>query len=140
MTQDAKGNRKKPRQDIDTRPYVPMQIDATRMSDQERQKLLRMKACFRCKKTGHFSKDCPTKPKNPKGKQKGTPKPRPRARMAETGEEGEESSDKEDQTGEVNDSPPAYATKDLMAAIKKMKVEDREELLDQCALDSDQDF
>jgi hypothetical protein len=36
--------------------------------------------------------------------------------------------------------PSAYAKKDLMAAIKKMKIEDREELLDQCALDSDQDF
>ena len=139
MTQDAKGNRKKPRQDIDTRPYVPMQIDATKLSDQERQKLLRMKACFRCKKTGHFSKDCPSKPKAPKGKQKGASKPRQRARTAETGEE-EESSGKEDQTEEVNDSPPAYAKKDLMAAIKKMKIEDREELLDQCALDSDQDF
>jgi hypothetical protein len=117
-----------------------MQIDATRLSDQERQKLLRAKACFQCKKTGHFSKDCPSKPKAPKGKQKGAPRPRPHARTAETGEEGEDSSDKEDQTEEVNDSPPAYAKKDLMAAIKKMKIEDRKELLDQCALDSDQDF
>jgi hypothetical protein len=117
-----------------------MQIDATRLSNQERQKLLRQKACFRCKKTGHFSKDCPSKPKNPKGKQKGPTRPRPHARTAETGEEEEESSDKEDQTKEVNDSPPAYTKKDLMAAIKKMKIEDREELLDQCALDLDQDF
>jgi hypothetical protein len=140
MTQDAKGNRKKLRQDIDTRPYVPMQIDATRLSDQEHQKLLRQKACFQCKKTGHFSKDCPSKPKNPKGKQKEASRPRPCARMAKTGEEGEESSNKEDQTEEVNDSHPAYAKKDLMAAIKKMKIEDHEELLDQYALDSDQDF
>jgi len=139
MTQDAKGYRKRPRQDVDPRPYVAMQVDAVRMSDQERQKLLRQKACFRCKKTGHFSKDCPSKPKGPKGKQKGPMKPKPRARAAETGEE-EEPSDKEDQTEEINDSPPAYAKKDLMAAIKKMKIEDREELLDQCALDSDQDF
>jgi hypothetical protein len=141
MSQDAKGNRRKPRQDIDTRPYVPMQIDATRLSDQECQKLLRQRACFRCKKTGHFSKDCPSKPKNPKGKQKGASKPRSHARTVETGEDEEEGqSDKGDQTEEVNDLPPAYAKKDLMAAIKKMKIEDREELLDQCALDSDQDF
>ena len=59
--------------------------------------------------------------------------------MAETGEGGE-SSEKEEQTEEVTESPPAYAKRDLMAAIKKMKIEDREELLDQCALDSDQDF
>jgi hypothetical protein len=139
MTQDARGNRKKPRHDVDAQPYVPMQIDATRLSDQERQKLLRLKACFRCKKTGHFSKDCPSKPKNPKGKQKRLIKPRPCARTAETGEE-EEPSDKEDQVEEADDLPPAYAKKDLMAAIKKMKIEDRKELLDQCALNSDQDF
>ena len=117
-----------------------MQIDATRLSNQERQKLLRQKACFRCKKTGHFSKDCPSKPKNPKGKQKGLMRPRPHTRMAETGEDEEGSSDKEDQTEEVNDLPPDYAKKDLMAAIKKMKIEDCEELLDQCALDLEQDF
>jgi hypothetical protein len=116
-----------------------MQIDVTRLSDQEQQKLLRQKACFQCKKTGHFSKDCPSKPKNPKGKQKGLLRPRPYARMAKTGE-GEESSDKKDQTEEVNNSPPAYAKKDLMAAIKKMKIEDYKELLDKCALDLDQDF
>jgi hypothetical protein len=118
-----------------------MQIDATRLSNQECQKLLRMKACFCCKKTGHFLKDCPSKPKNPKGKQKGTSRPKSHARMAETGEEEEEGhSDKDEQMEEVNDSPPAYAKKDLMAAIKKMKIEDCEELLDQCALDLDQDF
>jgi hypothetical protein len=118
-----------------------MQIDSTRLSDQEHQKLLRAKACFRCKKTGHFSKDCPTKPKNPKGKQKGSSRPKPRARAAETGEEeDEEQSDKEDQSEEVNDSPLAYAKKDLVVAIKKLKIEDCEELLDQCALDLDQEF
>jgi hypothetical protein len=90
---------------------------------------------------GHFSKDCPSKLKNSKGKQKGMSKPRSHARTVETGEEEEEGqSDKGDQTEEVNDLPPAYAKKDLMAAIKKMKIEDCEELLDQCALDSDQDF
>ena len=98
MSKDAKSYRKKPREDIDTRPYVAMQVDAVRMSDQERQRLLKSKACFRCKKTGHFSKDCPTKQKGSlKGKQRAPFKARPRARAAETGEEdGESNKDAEE--------------------------------------------
>jgi Zinc knuckle len=118
-----------------------MQVDAARMSDKEHQKLLKERACFRCKKTGHFLKDCPLKPKGGfKGKQRAPVRPRPHIRAADTGgeegdDEGERSPDEE-----TKDLPPAYVKKDLMAAIKKMKIEDREELLDQCALDLDQDF
>jgi hypothetical protein len=65
-------------------------------------------------------------------KTKSPVRPRPCVRTADTGgeegdDEGERSPDEE-----TKDLPPAYAKKDLMAAIKKMKIEDREELLDQC--------
>jgi Zinc knuckle len=118
-----------------------MQVDTARMSNKEHQKLLKERACFRCKKTGHFSKDCLLKPKGAfKGKQRAPVRPRPRVRTADTG--GEEGDNKREQSPdeETKDLPPAYAKKDLMAAIKKMKIEDCKELLDQCALDSDQDF
>ena len=38
-----------------------MDVDA--MSMEERNELMKKGACFRCKKTGHLSKDCPTKNK-----------------------------------------------------------------------------
>jgi Zinc knuckle len=141
MSRDARSQQRKPREDVDPHPYVSMQVDTARMSNKECQKLFQDRACFRCKKTGHFSKDCPLKPKGVfQGKQRAPVKSRPRVRTADTGgeegdNEGEGSPDKE-----TKDLPPAYAKKDLIAAIKKIKIEDCEELLDQCALDSDQDF
>jgi len=44
------------------------------------------------------------------------------------------------QTSKKADAPPAYSKKDLMAAIKKLSMEDRDDLLDSAALDFDQDF
>ena len=38
-----------------------MDVDA--MSIEERNELMKKGACFRCKKPGHLSKDCPTKNK-----------------------------------------------------------------------------
>ena len=38
-----------------------MDVDA--MSIEEKNKLMKKGACFRCKKTEHLSKDCPTKNK-----------------------------------------------------------------------------
>ena len=38
-----------------------MDVDA--MSIEERNELMKKGACFRCKKTGHLSKDCPTRNK-----------------------------------------------------------------------------
>jgi Retrotransposon gag protein/Zinc knuckle len=141
MSRDAKSYQKKPREDIDPRPYISMQVDAARMSNKEHQKLLKERACFRCKKTGHFLKDCLLKPKGTfKGKQRSSMKPRPRVRTADTGREEGDNEGEPSPDEEIKDLPPAYAKKDLMAAIKKMKTEDCEELLDQCALDSDQDF
>jgi Retrotransposon gag protein/Zinc knuckle len=140
MSRDVRTQQRKPREDVDPRPYVSMQVDAARMSDKECQKLFKERACFRCKKTGHFSKDCLLKLKGGfKGKQRAPVRSRPCVRAADTGEEGDDKGERSPNK-ETKDLPPAYAKRDLMAAIKKMKIEDCEELLDQCALDLDQDF
>ena len=41
----------------------PNTMDVDAMSIEERNKLMKKGACFRCKKPGHLSKDCPTKNK-----------------------------------------------------------------------------
>ena len=41
----------------------PNAMDVDAMSIEERNKLMKKGACFRCKKTGHLSKDCLTKNK-----------------------------------------------------------------------------
>ena len=38
-------------------------MDVDTMSIEERNESIKKGACFRCKKTGHLSKDCPTKNK-----------------------------------------------------------------------------
>jgi hypothetical protein len=49
---------KKKERDPDT-----MDVDFTQMSQDEREHLMRSGSCFRCKKQGHMSKDCPTQQK-----------------------------------------------------------------------------
>ena len=41
----------------------PNAMDVDAMSIEERNELMKKGACFRCKKPGHLSKDCPTKNK-----------------------------------------------------------------------------
>jgi len=116
------------------------------MSEEERKKLIAAGKCFGCKQTGHLYRDCEERPKRKgKGKQK-TPRiqPKPRARTADTSASIEEvSSDSEEEetkTSKKVDAPPTYSKKDLMAAIKKLSMEDRDDLLDSVALNFDQDF
>jgi len=149
LAQDAKKSGRKPTTDVDPRPYYPMQLDAAkmqRMSEEEHKKLIATGKCFGCKQTGHLYRDCEERPKcKEKGKQK-TPRvrPKPRARTAEASASIEEvSSDSEEegtQTSKKMDAPPAYSKKDLMAAIKKLFMEDHDDLLDSAALDFNQDF
>jgi hypothetical protein len=37
-----------------------MDVDFTQMTPDEKERLMRSGSCFRCKKQGHMSKDCPT--------------------------------------------------------------------------------
>jgi len=55
-------------------------------------------------------------------------------------EEVSSEEEEEKETSKEMDAPPAYSKKNLMAAIKKLSMEDRDELLDTVALDFDQDF
>ena len=41
----------------------PNAMDVDAMSIEERNELIKKGACFRCKKMGHLSKDCPTRNK-----------------------------------------------------------------------------
>jgi len=52
----------------------------------------------------------------------------------------EEEEEEEEETSKKMDAPPAYSKKNLMAAIKKLSMEDCNDLLDTVALDFDQDF
>jgi hypothetical protein len=53
-----------------------------------------------------------------------------------SGEEEEE----EEEKGKAKDMPPVYTKKNLMTAIKKLSIDEQEDLLDSMALESDQDF
>ena len=50
------------------------------------------------------------------------------------------SEEEEEGTSVAADAPPAYSRQSLAAAIKKLSMQDCEDLLDTVALDSDQDF
>src|SRR6266850_2296540 len=148
LAQDAGKCGRKPTTDVDPRPYDPMQLDAAkvqRMSEEECLKLVAAGKCFGCKNMGHLYQNCPERPRcKGKNKQK-APKtwPRPRVRMADTSASIEEVSSEEEEekeTSKETDTPSAYSKKNLMAAIKKLSMEDRDELLDTVALDFDQDF
>jgi hypothetical protein len=143
LAQDAKKSGKRPASDIDPRPWVPMQLDAVktrRMTDEEWAKLVEEGRCFGCKEKGHLYANCEKRPKR-KGKGKGRqPNTRPRARAADATPSIEEvPSEGEDEAKEA-EAPPAYTKKNIMTAIKKLSMEEREDLLDTMALESDQDF
>jgi len=50
------------------------------------------------------------------------------------------SKEEEEETRTTADTPPAYSRRSLAAAIKKLSIQDQEDLLDTVALNSDQDF
>jgi len=149
LAQDAKKQGKKPSTDVDPCPYYPIQLDAAkmqRMSEEERKKLIAAGKCFGCKQTGHLYRDCEERPKcKGKGKQR-TPKiqPKPRVQTADASasikEVSSDSEEEETKASKETDAPPAYSKKNLMAAIKKLSMEDRDDLLDTMALDFNQDF
>jgi hypothetical protein len=147
MARDASKS-KKLAYNVDPCPYNPMQLNVAwiqKLTDEECQKLLKEKKCFYCKKAGHMFANCKERPK-PKGKCK----PRmkrchlgPRARTASATSDPEEESEEEEEEerkDKVKDAPSAYTKKNLMTAIKKLSIDEREDLLDSMALKSDQDF
>ena len=117
-----------------------MEVDAIktgRLSDEEKAKLLKEGRCFRCKKMGHLSRNCPDK-KDSKGK--GTDKPRsnngqfikPKARATVINEDKEEER-QEDQPDEDDEALPSYTNKGVKEFIRTMKLDEREALLEMLA-------
>ena len=100
------------RKDLNT-----MEVDAIktgRLSNEEKTKLLKEGCCFRCKKMGHLSRNCPDK-KDSKGKEVDKPRnnssqfAKPKARTTIINEEEEER--QEDQPEEDDEAPPSYTNK-----------------------------
>jgi len=60
--------------------------------------------------------------------------------LASIKEVSSDEEEEEEETSKEMDAPPAYSKKNLMAAIKKLSIEDRDDLLDTVALDFNQDF
>jgi hypothetical protein len=147
MARDASKS-KKPAYNVDPCPYDPMQLDVAwiqKLTDEEHQKLLKEKKCFYCKKLGHMFANCKERPKT-KDKGKGRMKrchPGPRVCAASATSEPEEESEEEEEAEKdkkAKDVPPAYTKKNLMTAIKKLSIDEREDLMETMALESDQDF
>jgi hypothetical protein len=84
----------------------------------------------------------------PKSKGKGKRKMKrhhlgPWAHTASATSDPEDKSEEEEELekkDKVKDAPPAYTKKNLMTAIKKLSIGEREDLMETMVLDSDQDF
>ena len=117
-----------------------MEVDAIktgRLSDEEKAKLLKEGRCFRCKKMGHLSRNCPDK-KDAKGKAADKPRgnsgqfTKPKARATVINEDEEEERQEEPQE-EDDEAPPSYTNKGVKEFICTMKLDEREALLEMLA-------
>ena len=117
-----------------------MEVDAIKtggLSDEEKAKLLKEGRCFRCKKVGHMSRNCPDK-KNTKGKAANKPRnnggqfTKPKARATVINEDEEEER-QEEQPEEDDEAPPSYTNKGVKEFIRTMKLDEREALLEMLA-------
>ena len=109
-------------------------IKSKKLLDEERAKLLKERRCFRCKKMGHLSRNCPDKGK--KDKEEKDSKPRNNSRQftkpkAHTATIEEETSDKEEE--DKKEPPPSYTNKGILEYMRTMKLADREEFFEHLA-------
>jgi hypothetical protein len=116
-----------------------------RLSDEERQRLLKEGRCFNCKKLGHMTCTCPDKQQtgrstnNQQGGQTITSS-RPvqgTSRMCTAVINEDEEDAKEEKGKEKEDMPPAYKPESLIEHIKWLNAMDREDLLERLALEAD---
>jgi hypothetical protein len=99
---------KKKEQDPDA-----MDVDFTQMTPDEKERLMRTGSCFRCKKQGHMSKDCPTRQKSSI-----------REAKVETSEKPSQAKKKE----KGKEEPPSYDS--LLKQINACSMEDRQKILE----------
>jgi hypothetical protein len=102
-------------------------IDAA-LTTEEQQKRKKEGRCYYCNRQGHMKRECPKLKDEGKGKE--TPF-KAKARVAKIEEEKEEPRE---------ETPPAYDPETLMAHIKKMKIEDRDDFLDWLLVQDNQGF
>jgi hypothetical protein len=153
MAKDAErkaSQRNKPCHDTDPCPYDPMEVDAAktqRLSQEERNKLIKDGKCFGCKKHGHLYRDCPDRPPDRRNKGKGKERRKPFKPRACVLEASGSAADDEDSQGETTEeeetsknAPPAYSKKDIMTAIKTMRTQDHDELVEELSVIGDSDF
>jgi hypothetical protein len=88
-----------------------MNVDFTQMTPDEKERLMRSGSCFRCKKQGHMSKDCPTRQKSSIREAKVEASPKPNQPKKEKKEE-----------------PPSYDS--LLKQINACSMEDRQKILE----------
>jgi hypothetical protein len=116
-----------------------------RLSDEERQQLLKEGRCFSCKKLGHMTRTCPDKQRtsgstnNRQGGQTTIPshlaQGTSRTCAAVINEDKEDA--KEEKGKEKEDAPPAYKPESLIEHIKRLNATDHEDLLECLALKAD---
>ena len=115
-----------------------MDVDAMRtskLSKEERDKLCEERKCFNCKKRGHLARDCQKKDSEYSERKDKGKKPQSRVCSAKVEEvvDDRESEDKGPSTSK-EESPPSYKKKDnIVAAICRMMVEQKESALEQLA-------
>jgi hypothetical protein len=88
-----------------------MDVDFTQMSQDKRECLMRSGSCFRCKKQGHMSKDCPSRQK--------TSIQEAKVKTTETPKRKEKKKEK--------DKPSSYDS--LLKQINACSMEDRQKIL-----------
>jgi hypothetical protein len=142
---DSTRRRQRVPRDINPHFYHPIEVDAAktqRLSLEECNKLIKVGKCFYCKKEGHLFQECPTWPKDGKGKKKDICHPqRPRARAAEASSSTQIEEVKEHPSdADREENPPAYAKKNILAAIKAIKTHEHDKLIKTLTMDGDSDF
>jgi hypothetical protein len=88
-----------------------MDVDFTQMTPDEKERLLRSGSCFKCKKQGHMSKDCPMRQKSSIWEAK-----------VKTSEKLKQEKKKE------KEGPPSYDS--LLKQINACSMEDRQKILE----------
>lgn len=102
-----------------------MDVDRTFIDTSEKEKLMKLGSCFRCKKQGHLSQECPTRKTTiQEAKVEEAPKTNKKRKSKET-----------TTTTPTTEEPPTYSS--LLKQINTCKMEDRQKILELFSNDGD---